>query len=159
MKMKGTSGRVQVHALRVAFLVGLIGVTAKADVWVSGAICTESYAFSGNVLDHSHGAVNPSANEVYVACPIPVDQNVGTSQEFQVRVEDSHTTQNFACTGVIYSTNGEILATTGTDTTAGVLEDTLTFSVTTGSSSDDYSYVAYCNVPGNSSKVENLRVY
>lgn len=149
------------HALTAAFLVGLIGTSASADVWVSGTICTEGIASVGDVFDYNGGSLaNPSSQQVAVSCPIPVDQNVGTSQQFQMRVEDNHTTQDFlSCIGLVIGTDGEILASTNSDSTSGTGEDILSLSTTTGVSSDDYSYFVLCNMPGNGSRVENIRVY
>lgn len=159
--MKGTSGRVRMHTLRAALFVGLIGTTASADVWVTGAICTESAASAGNVFDKGGGWVsNPTSGVVGAACPIPVDQNLGTTHSFEMRVDDNDATLNFtSCIGLVIGTDGEILASTNSDSTSGQLEDTLTFSTTTGASSDDYSYVVICSVPGNNSYIENLRIY
>src|SRR5688500_3764101 len=105
--MKGTSGRVRMHTLRAALFLGLIGTTASADVWVSGTICTEGLASAGNVFDYNGGLLtNPTSQQQTVACPIPVDQNVGTSQQFEMRVQDNHTTQNFlSCIGLVFGTD------------------------------------------------------
>jgi hypothetical protein len=160
--MMGIGKRMGLRALTAIFAVGLFCTTASADVWVTGAVCTEGYSWAGNVLDYSdgNGAYNPSSSGVWTVCPIPVAQNVGTSQQFEMRVQDSHATDNFGtCFGMIIGTNGEILSSTSSDSTLGTGEDTLSFSSTTGTSSDDFSYVAMCNVPGDNSRIENIRVF
>lgn len=163
--MKGMGMRSVLRAQRVfgmALAIGLTSTVASADVWVAGSMCTEANAFTGDVLNYNGGfANNPSADQVYVSCVVPTDQNLGVTHSFEVRVEDNHSTFNFTSwIGLVLGTNGEILASSSGGGNPGPTgEFTMSFSATTGASSDDYSYVVLGNIPGNSSQVENLRIF
>ena len=162
--MKGMGTRNVLRAQRVfgmALAIGLTSTVASADVWVVGSMCTEGILDVGNALNFNGGfAYNPGSTEVYVTCPVPSSQNLGVTHSFEVRVEDNHSTQNFTSwLGLVVGTDGEILTSTGGASTTGTGEKTMTFSATTGVSSDDYSYVALGNIPGNSSQVENLHIF
>jgi len=146
--------------LGLAFAVGLTSTAASADVWMTGSACTEAVASVGDVLDFNGGyATNPSSSTIFVTCPVQVTQNLGLTHSFEVRVQDNHSTQNFTSwIGLVIGTNGEILASSNSGQASGTGELTMTFSATTGTTSDDFSYVVLGNVPGSSSQVENLRI-
>lgn len=159
--MKGTTKVFRAQwVFGTVLAIGLTSTAASADVYVTGTLCTEAGSFAGNVLDFNGGfASNPTSTEVFVTCPIPVAQNLGTTHSFEVRVQDNHATQNFTSwIGLVLGTNGEILASTGSGQVLGTGELTMTFSTTTAAATDDYSYVALGLIPGNGSQVEILRV-
>jgi len=148
------------YALGMALAIGLTSTAASADVWHTGTACTEAIASVGDLLDFNGGfATNPGSTTFFLSCPVPVTQNLGTTHSFEVRVEDN-STQNFTSwIGLVLGTNGEILASSSSGQNSGTGEFTLSFSATTGVSSDDFSYVVLGNIPGNSSKVENLHIF
>jgi hypothetical protein len=148
------------RAFALVLAVGLTSTAASADVWVTGSICTEANAASGNVFNYNGGfATNPSAGAVFASCPIPTDQNLGTTHSFEVRVEDNSAQDFLSFIGLVIGTNGEILSSSNSGQAAGTGEITLSFSATTGVGSDDYSYVVLGSVPGSSSQIENLHIF
>ena len=160
--MKGIKNVLRTQlVLGMALAIGLTSTAAGADVWHTGTACTEAIASVGDILDFNGGfATNPGSTTFFLSCPVPVDQNLGTTHAFEVRVEDNHSTQNFTSwIGLVLGTNGEILASSSSGQNAGTGEFTLSFSAITAVSSDDYSYVVLGNIPGNSSKVENLHIF
>lgn len=147
----------RISSLGMIVAIGLTCAVAKADVWVTGTLCKQ--ALGTNTLEFNDGtARNATASGIFTVCPIPVAQNVGTSQQFEVRVSDA-SSANFSCFGLVIGTNGEILASTSSANTSGTGEFTMAFSATTAASSDDYSYLAFCTIPGSGSQLENLRVF
>jgi hypothetical protein len=159
--MKGINhgGRLR-RVLATVLAIGLTSSAASADVWAVGSVCTEANGGS-NVLNFNGGfAQNPGSTEVFSVCPISSNQNLGTTHSFEVRVQDSHSTQNFTSfIGLVIGTDGEIVASTGGGQVTGTGELTMTFSATTGVSSDDYSYVVLGSIPGNNSQLENLHIF
>jgi hypothetical protein len=159
--MKGWKSALHMRRiLAVALACGLTSTVASADIYVTGTLCTEGLGFVGDVLNYNGGfATNPGSVEVYSVCAIPTDQNLGLTHSFELRVEDNHATQNFSSfLGLVIGTNGEILSSSGSGSTSGTGEFTMSFNATTGATSDDYSYVVLGNIPGNSSQIENLRI-
>jgi hypothetical protein len=150
------------RVLGMMLAIGLVSTAASADIYVSGSVCTEAIASQGNVLDFNGGfARNPSASTFFISCPVPTDQNLGTTHSFEVRVEDNDANAfgNFTSwIGLVIGTNGEILSSSNSGQTSGTGELTMSFAATTGVASDDYSYVVLGNIPGNGSQVENLRI-
>lgn len=160
--MKGIKNALRMQrVLKVVLAVGLTSTAASADVWVTGSICAEANAASGDIFNYNGGfANNPGSTEVYTVCPIPTDQNLGTTHSFELRVEDNHSVQNYTSfIGLVIGTNGEILSSTGSGQTTGTGELTMSFSATTAVGSDDYSYVVLGNTPGNNSQIENLHIF
>lgn len=147
--------------IALGLALGLTSTVASADVWAPGAVCTEALASVGNVFDYNGGyPTNNSGTAVYTNCPIIVDQNVGTTHSFDVKVFDNSAGDNFTSWfGLILDTEGEILSSTSSGSTTGTGEKTMSFSGTTGVSSDDYSYVALGNTPGGGSQVEAIHVF
>jgi hypothetical protein len=146
--------------------VALAG-TADANVFVHGAICQPNNA---NQIEeygvNSLGVESQStATGVSVTCPSPVAVDVGTSLQWNVRVDDNHPSQEVACFGVALDSNGNVLGTTAADGSGLSFTgaDQLSYSFSVSVSSPFYSYASLCSIPAQvgsaRSRIKNIRVF
>lgn len=162
--------RSKTFLLALTPVMGLLSVSNQAVAeYVHGAICQPinasitgySYTLAGLQNDNQ-------SSRITVVCPSPTHINIGSSAQWQVRVEDKNTSsgQDFWCQGAALKSNGDTIGFTSNFSQSGSgVEKTLSFSFGMGSSSSSYSYAAYCQMPknagglGKSSLIENIRTH
>jgi hypothetical protein len=160
---------------RVLVAMSCLGVcsltseVAQSSVTSLGSTCVEQWLGVNQVGGTTPGVVYTSNGisaatylntlATIVVCPVTSEQDLGTTADFKVTVNDLSSPGDYNCQAWAYDQLGVFKGASGVASSTGQSTQTLDLTITNVNPENTWAFSVVCQVPGNPSFLTSIRAF